>query len=1180
MARKRSRRHRSDPATFEDLGPSRHVRGKTRRRRYLLVLVIITGGLAAAAPTVISTTPLRNHVLAWALPEGAGTITCETASFSWWGGQSLTGLNWLDPAGNPLAAAEEASLARSLAGLIVSRTSLTRIKLVRPTVFLETLPDGSNWEDVFGAMDGAPESDGPDSDGTETPTRSLEIEVVEGALVGRDEAAGLAWRLEQVDLDAELQPGGGWTAAGVAQALTVGGSPGMLRFRLSPTGGGAQRLELFGERLPLAPLEPWIARSLPGCRLIGAASADLQVSWNAPEEGAPRVHAEGKLALADLQLTANVLSGDVLELASANLSTQLVWQGEALTLDRFTAEGDWFKTTAHGVFRLAEIVEASWDALPASDANLTAQFDLAPLARQLPQTLRLRDGVRVDAGRVQLTAASVGDGAGRRWDVTAGIEDLHGSDGRREIKWSQPVFARFAATHSPSGPRFDHAEFESPFATAKVNSVDSGIDGQFQFDLAQLSQELSQFVDLADWRMRGAGAGRFNLRETSGAGVLIATQADFQEIDLRHQQRPVWRDRQLSIDLQASAQRSGWRLTEIESGALTLRGVDDNLAIELLAPVAWSERTTNCSLRLRGNGPLESWAGRLRPWVEGIPDEMGGAATVDAKIGVGDGLLEMNEAVVDVADFRLRTTKTIVAEPRVQLKGDYRWQRDASSVASRQLELTTSTVAIRGRDVSLEFPAVGPPTAHGEVAFRANLERLAAWLGWMAEGEAAWPRGQAVGSIKLSSDAQQAHADVSLAGDQLQWLQRDASQSDRAVVLWNEPHAEAGGKLTYSHQDDRLQCSELQLRGKTIELVGAAAVENVRTIAAVQGDLQITYAAQEVARLLAEMLGPGVKLEGANQARVSFAGQLREKPRRGPALTSTAPLAPVHWSHRWQAASEAGWSRGDLYGLPVGDARLSARLQNGKIQFAPIDIQVGEGRLTAQPVALLDPPPSMLELSPGPLVTNVAVSPQVSESVLKYAAPILVGATRVQGAFSVELDGARIPLESPERADVAGRLTVHQLQILPGPTTAPLVNTVRQLAALARGQDLLSGAPVRQGTGVTIDGKAIDVRIVDGRVYHRNLEFLIDGVPVRSTGWVGFDESMQLAIEVPVQEKWVRGSSTFRPLAGQIIRIPVEGSLSRWRVDDRVIGQLIQQGAQQVIGNEINRALDRLLKPR
>ena len=103
-----------------------------------------------------------------------------------------------------------------------------------------------------------------------------------------------------------------------------------------------------------------------------------------------------------------------------------------------------------------------------------------------------------------------------------------------------------------------------------------------------------------------------------------------------------------------------------------------------------------------------------------------------------------------------------------------------------------------------------------------------------------------------------------------------------------------------------------------------------------------------------------------------------------------------------------------------------------------------------------------------------------------------------------------------------------------------------------------------------------------GRVYHRELEFEIDDVPIRSRGSVGFDQSLALVFEITLQEKWL--GKHLRSLAGQAVQIPVQGTFENPRLDSRAISDLlshfVQEAATQVIGDEVNRQLEKLFRGR
>jgi hypothetical protein len=107
--------------------------------------------------------------------------------------------------------------------------------------------------------------------------------------------------------------------------------------------------------------------------------------------------------------------------------------------------------------------------------------------------------------------------------------------------------------------------------------------------------------------------------------------------------------------------------------------------------------------------------------------------------------------------------------------------------------------------------------------------------------------------------------------------------------------------------------------------------------------------------------------------------------------------------------------------------------------------------------------------------------------------------------------------------------------------------------------------------------------MVEGRVHHEGLQLTIGDVVVRTKGSVGIDESLQLLAEVPVRDQWVQNDRYLSALRGQVLQLPVQGSLGRPRVDTQALAGLTRQtvtgAASQLLQQELGRGLDRLLRP-
>jgi hypothetical protein len=278
------------------------------------------------------------------------------------------------------------------------------------------------------------------------------------------------------------------------------------------------------------------------------------------------------------------------------------------------------------------------------------------------------------------------------------------------------------------------------------------------------------------------------------------------------------------------------------------------------------------------------------------------------------------------------------------------------------------------------------------------------------------------------------------------------------------------------------------------------------------------------------------------------------------------------------------WSGANLYGLPVGAGRLAAVLGDGVVQIEPLSLSVGEGRLTAAPQVRLDPTPAELTIPPGPVITNVRISPEVGEAMLKYVAPVLAGATQSEGLFSLQLEGARVPLGEPRRADSGGTLTVHSVRVVPGPLASQWIGLAKQIEAIARRRDPAGLTTKPQVTLLAIRDQGVNFRVVDGRVHHQSMEFQMGDVTMRSQGSVGFDETIALTLQVPVPDAWIADQPLLAGFKGQVLQVPISGTLSRPQMDARAIAslsqQLLQGAAQQAIGGELNKALDKLFKSR
>ena len=93
-------------------------------------------------------------------------------------------------------------------------------------------------------------------------------------------------------------------------------------------------------------------------------------------------------------------------------------------------------------------------------------------------------------------------------------------------------------------------------------------------------------------------------------------------------------------------------------------------------------------------------------------------------------------------------------------------------------------------------------------------------------------------------------------------------------------------------------------------------------------------------------------------------------------------------------------------------------------------------------------------------------------------------------------------------------------------------------------------------TLLSIRDQQVNFRVVDGRVYHQNMEFQVGDVTLRSQGSVGLDETISLTLQVPIQDAWIAKEPLLAGLKGQSLQVPVTGTLTRPQMDQRAISSL------------------------
>ena len=449
-----------------------------------------------------------------------------------------------------------------------------------------------------------------------------------------------------------------------------------------------------------------------------------------------------------------------------------------------------------------------------------------------------------------------------------------------------------------------------------------------------------------------------------------------------------------------------------------------------------------------------------------------------------------------------------------------------------------------------------------DIALSGELSR---WIARAAQRPAANQGWQFVGQCNGKGKLQVAPDNIE-GGGELTVANFAARAADGSS--WSEPQLKLIADADYDRANDSLRIARAQLDSTAAEISARGKIAHFSTDKNAELNGQAAYDLSQLQGIIQAYLGQSVQLAGRETRPFSLAGPLAAFGLGGPAWT------------KFSGDAELAWQTASLYGTPLGPGQIEARLAGGLVRFSPLEISLSGGKMRLAPIIELGQSPVELSFEPGRVAEQVQITREMCNAGMKYALPVLAEATQAQGRFSVDLEGCRLPLANPSAGDAAGKIVVHSVEVGPGPLTqafAPIVQTLAQaLGAKGRIQPLGNVAITRESK--------VDVRMVGGRVYHRGLELIFPDVTVRTYGSVGLDESLAIMAEMPVPDKWIGNNALGDSLRGQVIRLPIAGTLHEPKIDarelERLAGRVVEDTAKGMLQKEIGRQLDKLFGPR
>ncbi len=361
---------------------------------------------------------------------------------------------------------------------------------------------------------------------------------------------------------------------------------------------------------------------------------------------------------------------------------------------------------------------------------------------------------------------------------------------------------------------------------------------------------------------------------------------------------------------------------------------------------------------------------------------------------------------------------------------------------------------------------------------------------------------------------------------------------------------------TYAPGFDRLDLAEFGVKAPFVQLDGAGSVLNAtgHPELDLKGTLSPDWAA--IGEQLARSVEPGARISG------------RARPwRLAGAVPDNVDIDRVG-SLRGDIGVQIDSL--DIFGMKLSQTPIVVRASEGRLTIDPIDARLNAGRLHADPeLARMKDGSTWLRFSPDTRLEGAVINDEVSHRILSFVAPVLDGATRVQGRVSFDLADAVFPITGARDAQYLAQGTVlfDDVRFMPGELADQLLSVLR-----------LESKPLVELRD------PVSVRITEGKVYQKGLV-----VPVGNVASVGLDGSVDFEKNLDMVARFALNPPRTRmPVLSPLVEtarfeLPIRGTLAKPKIDGdamkekwKAFGNSLLQGSLEAGVNGLQKMFEQM----
>jgi len=1109
-------------------------------------------------PTILSIGPVRQLVLNQVNGKLDGVLAVESWSLNWSSRIQARNITFDDRAATRVHI-ERVAIPKGILALLKSTINLGHVEVVRPQIDLLLAETGL----IRG------ESDMP-TKGVARPSKKLKEEQVSpGALPGRRRSAvaakpfrspvdiqgkieildgsinvksadadqPLAIRNMNASMDIESlnEPSAFQVTADIgddAGKIGIKGSMKLLSDGVLDVNGSAADVQVDISDFQIGPLAALAGNLCP----VPNASGTLNVRLSARTQGVDKLSAKGNVLVEGFDLSGGVLGKDSPSFEKLTLELDVEKNGDHVSIRTLTFDSSVIRFKTSG--ELQPVQESPY---PKGALSCDVELDMAELAAQLPHTLKLKKGLSIIKGVLDLDVKMSSDQK-RTFTCDARIRDVDARMHDRSVQLDAPVMLQAKATQDKDGLRLDKLDLTSSFATSHSSGNLDRMEVVFSADMGKALAEAGKFSDLGDLSGRGTVSVRALVASAGDHRKQVSCDVDIKNLRLSGlTKEPI---RQDSLKLRLAATVNFNDRNAIEDIVDTSMKLDSEMvqaelrAKRTVLPISDGGFPGIDGIKLTASGNLSGIASFVRS-IGALPPEldMTGEVVLNCRGRLQDDAVSMQILEAKLSSFAFKSGDMKTAKQTLRLRGVIR--ADLGEFRAECPELTLNIDAGRLKMSDSVVPdwrnvlSGAKAHVHGDIA----LGKLMYALGEFAS----LPEGTALdGRLRIDL--------VMNAADNRQKVTLSASVDELKIESQGKPvFKEDGVELAVdgeiASRAGNVSIRSLSLRSTPVSLSASLGLRDWRDakMLDVQGSQTCDFT--RIAALIA--LFTDVKIDIAGKRPESFSVQTSLKGEKWQEiLRQTVASAGIYLE------------RAKFFGIKMGKVEVPLVVSNS-MAAVTINTIVNEGKVALAPVIKVGGEIPILTLPDNSkILSETMLDDDIANKLLAFIHPVFRGCTVTAGRMNLNMEKLRVPLDKTLRQKTTfnGVISLRDMNLSASGLLKMILDLTRQ-----------------KDTEVAVPDRDISFKCENGRIAASPLEISAGKYSIMLSGSVGLDQTLQYFVDIPITREMV-GRDVYKYLKDETIRIPISGTISEpdWGDEENVV--------QSVLKNLIKKASRKLIK--